>query len=122
MKEWGVTDHNLEPWKAYVLGMADRLDHGVLHLRENLQILIESLQQAGAGRTVNMYVRPVLRLVNTFGLHLARLDVRQNSDAYDKALSQMMLAGGLRMGRHFRNGPSIKNWSFLMQSSVIQDP
>ena len=113
MKEWGVTDHNLEPWKAYVLGMADRLDHGVLHLRENLQILIESLQQAGAGRTVNMYVRPVLRLVNTFGLHLARLDVRQNSDAYDKALSQMMLAGGIEDGETFPQWSLDKKLEFL---------
>ena len=102
MKEW-ATDHNLEPWKAYVLGMADRLDHGYFISRKT-QVLIESLQQAGAGAE-NMYVRPLLALVNTFGLHLARLDVRQNSDAYDKALSQMMM---IEDGRHFRNGPSIK--------------
>ena len=101
MKDWEVGDHNLEPWKAYVLGITNRLNHGVFHLRENLHFLIECLQQAGAGRTVNIYVRPVLRLVNTFGLHLARLDVRQNSDAYDKALSQMMQAGGIENGETF---------------------
>ena len=92
LEEWGFPPEVGEPWKTFVLGIADRLSEGVLPLRENLDLLIQALEAAGALRTVNLYVRPVLRLVNSFGLHLARLDVRQNSAAYDLALGQMMEA------------------------------
>ena len=74
---------------------------GIIPLRQNLEFLISSLEEAGAMRTVNLYVRPVLRLINSFGLHLARLDIRQNSAAYDLALGQMMHAAGIKDGQNF---------------------
>ena len=101
LQGWGISGEEGEPWKAYVLEMADRLDEGIIRLRENLNLLIASLEEAGAMRTVNLYVRPVLRLINSFGLHLARLDIRQNSAAYDLALGQMMEAAGIGGWRKF---------------------
>ena len=83
-----------------------------LFLRQNLKFLISSLEKAGAIRTVNLYVQPVLRLINSFGLHLAKLDIRQNSAAYDLALGQMMHAAGIKDGGNFGNGPWLKSWSF----------
>ena len=64
---------------------------------------------------MDLYVRPVLRLVNSFGLHLARLDVRQNSAAYDLALSQMMEAAGIRDGQNFGTWSLEKKLHFLNQ-------
>jgi len=113
LQEWGLGNDVGEPWKAFVLGMADRLGEGVLPLRENLELLIASLENAGALRTVDLYVRPVLRLVNSFGLHLARLDVRQNSAAYDLALGQMMEAAGIEDGLNFGEWSLEKKLGFL---------
>ena len=101
LRDWGFSEDAGEPWKAFVLAVADRLSDGVIPLRQNLELLISSLEQAGAHRTVTLYARPVLRLVNSFGLHLARLDVRQNSAAYDLALCQMMQAAGIKDGENF---------------------
>ena len=84
-------------------------------MRENLELLISSLVKAGAILTVDLYVRPVLRLINSFGLHLARLDVRQNSDAYDLALGQMMEAAGIDDGQNFRQWTLPRKLEFLNQ-------
>ena len=77
LQVWGISVDEGELWKVFVLEMTDRLDEGIIPLRENLKLLISSLEEAGAMRTVNLYVRPVHRLINSFGLHLARLDIRQ---------------------------------------------
>jgi phosphoenolpyruvate carboxylase len=115
LAEWGFPPEVGEPWKTFVLGIADRLSEGVLPLRENLDLLIQALEAAGALRTVNLYVRPVLRLVNSFGLHLARLDVRQNSAAYDLALGQMMEAAGIDGGLNFGEWSLEQKLAFLNQ-------
>ncbi len=115
LEEWGFPPEVGEPWKTFVLGIADRLSEGVLPLRENLDLLIQALEAAGALRTVNLYVRPVLRLVNSFGLHLARLDVRQNSAAYDLALGQMMEAAGIDGGLNFWEWSLEQKLAFLNQ-------
>ena len=113
LQGWGISGEEGEPWKAYVLEMADRLDEGIIRLRENLNLLIASLEEAGAMRTGNLYVRPVLRLINSFGLHLARLDIRQNSAAYDLALGQMMEAAGIEDGGNFDQWSLDRKLEFL---------
>ena len=115
LKEWGIPENSAEPWKAFVQGIAGRLDEGMGFLRENLELLTISLEEAGALRTMDLYVRPVLRLVNSFGLHLARLDIRQNSEAYDLALGQMMEAAGIDDGLNFGLWSLEKKLCFLNQ-------
>ena len=115
LKNWGIPEDIGEPWKVFVLCIAERLDEGIKPLRENLELLISNLTEAGAILTVDLYVRPVLRLINSFGLHLARLDVRQNSDAYDLALGQMMEAAGIDDGQNFRQWTLPRKLEFLNQ-------
>jgi len=115
LREWGEGEDVGEPWKSFVLGMIERLDQGVVPLRRNLEVLIQSLVDAGARWTVDLYVRPVMRLVNSFGLHLARLDIRQNSAAYDLALGQMMDAAGIEDGINFGQWSLEKKLSFLKE-------
>ena len=52
-------------------------------LLQDLRLLRESLLEVGAGRMVRQEVDPVIRLVQTFGFHLAVLDIRQNSSFHD---------------------------------------
>jgi len=73
-------------------------------LAADLQILRESLVEVGAGRLAETDVLPVIRAVEVFGFHLAKLDIRQNSVFHEKALSQLMTAAGL-------DGSDLASWS-----------
>ena len=58
-------------------------------------------------------VRPLLRLLDSIGLHLARIDIRQNSDFYETALSQMMAAAGVEDAKNFSTWSEADRLSFL---------
>jgi phosphoenolpyruvate carboxylase len=94
-----------EPWRQLVNLMRLRLPDpgeplGIQHYRrsqqlmDDLQVLRNSLQAVGAQRLVEVDVHPVMRLVQTFGFHLAVLDVRQNSAFHDRAVEQLLQAAG----------------------------
>ena len=58
------------------------------------RLLYESLIAVGAWRVADEAVGPVIRTVQTFGFHLASLDVRQNSRFHDLAMAQLLAAAG----------------------------
>jgi phosphoenolpyruvate carboxylase len=60
----------------------------------DLQLLYESFIAVGAWRLADQGVGPVIRTVQTFGFHLASLDIRQNSRFHDLAVSQLLAAAG----------------------------
>lgn len=64
-------------------------------LETDLLTLHQSLRQAGAARLAHHDVTPVRRILHTFGFHLARLDIRQNSAFHERALAQLLSAAGI---------------------------
>jgi len=106
LNEWGIQESGHEPWRLYVESLAERIES---MRRDELYIAIEQLAEwletAKATLTAKYHVRPLLRLLDTIGLHLARTDIRQNSAFYEKALGQMMVAAGIE------NAASFANWS-----------
>jgi phosphoenolpyruvate carboxylase len=91
-----------EPWRQFVNLLLLRLDAGRLddvvspqELLADLALMEESLQEAGMTHIASMDVRPAIALVRTFGFHLADLDIRQNSDYYDRAIEALLKAAGL---------------------------
>jgi len=101
-----------EPWRRFVLHLQAKLPvttgeiedakilEGVLHFRTpseldlHLNHLSTSLRAMGAGRLVDSAVSPVRRTLDTFGFHLAVLDIRQNSRFHDLAIDQLLAASG----------------------------
>ncbi|HYW97101.1 MAG TPA: phosphoenolpyruvate carboxylase, partial [Bacteroidales bacterium] len=63
-------------------------------LIDDLQVLSDALRDIGASKIAVSDLRDSIRLVQTFGFHLAQLDIRQNSSYYEKALSQLMDVSG----------------------------
>lgn len=61
-----------------------------LQLMRDLQVLKQSLQEFGAISLANEDVNNVIRLVDVFGFHLSKLDIRQNSSYNEKALGQLI--------------------------------
>jgi phosphoenolpyruvate carboxylase len=64
-------------------------------LAADLRLLGESLQMVGAKRLCDLEVWPLLRLVETFGFHLAALDIRQNSAVHEQAVVELLQAAGV---------------------------
>jgi len=65
-------------------------------LQHDLHILKNSLLQFGAKSIAYGDVSDNIRLVKTFGFHLAHLDIRQNSTFHDLAITQFMEAASLQ--------------------------
>ena len=61
----------------------------------DLKLLQQSMLNYGAKVIAYDELTNALRITETFGFHLARLDVRQNSAFHDQAISQLMNAAGL---------------------------
>ena len=70
-------------------------------LDADLSFLEDSLRAVGAVRLLDADVRPVRRIVRSFGFHLATLDVRQNSAFHERALAQLLSAAGITDGSSY---------------------
>ncbi len=81
-------------------------------LEADLIVLRDALQAVGARRLAQTEVQEALDSLRTFGFHLAKLDIRQNSVFHDKAVSQLLKAGGLD-GEDFADWPESKRLDFL---------
>ena len=92
-----------EPWRQFVSLLLLQLEHTMegpspdkfiynrpQDLTEDLNLLRESLLEIGAKKIAEDLLFPVERMVQCFGFHLARLDIRQNSEFHDKALEQIL--------------------------------
>jgi phosphoenolpyruvate carboxylase len=64
-------------------------------LIEDLKILHNSLLRFGAETIAYTDINDMMRLVQTFGFHSAHLDIRQNSQFHEQAISQLMNAASL---------------------------
>jgi len=64
-------------------------------LVSDLTLLEKALVNNKASEIAFTDVGEAIRIVNTFGFHLARLDIRQNSHFHEMALSQLMQAAQL---------------------------
>jgi phosphoenolpyruvate carboxylase len=122
-----------EPWKQYVrllitklpsTGNAPPAPHAytrAAELTRDLEHLYDSLPEVGAGRIAARDVLPVLRAVDTFGFHLAALDVRQNSAFHDRALGQLMTLAGYP-GAEFAGWPEERRLEFVEQELQSSRP
>jgi phosphoenolpyruvate carboxylase len=129
--------HPGEPWRQCVELILARLPVSVVpgqlaevleghgryrHARDlaaDLEEIHGSLVEAGARRLADHDVAPVLRSLDVFGFHLARLDIRQNSAFHVKALSQLMSAAGLD-GSQWEEWPEAERLRFLERE--LQSP
>ena len=69
--------------------------HDAYQLLEDLKVLQDALVAFGAEAIAFNDVNGVIRIVRTFGFHLANLDIRQNSRFHEMAVAQLMNAASL---------------------------
>ncbi|NJK95943.1 MAG: phosphoenolpyruvate carboxylase [Bacteroidales bacterium] len=64
-------------------------------LIDDLIVLQDDLAGYGASQIAWNDVRDLIRLIQSFGFHLAKLDIRQNSHFHDVAMDQLLEAAGI---------------------------
>lgn len=114
LQAWGINEPGQEPWRSYVEELMERFETMRRpELYEKIERLADWLETAKAKLAAAHHVRPVLRLIDSLGLHLARTDIRQNSAFHEKALSQMMVAAAIEDGANFGEWSEDKKLAFL---------
>ncbi|MFW6259779.1 MAG: phosphoenolpyruvate carboxylase [Tangfeifania sp.] len=103
-----VKRNHYEPWRQFVNLMIVQLNNTISEnfadsktyyksgkaLEEDLKLLREVLTQNGLKGLAEDVLFSVERTVKSFGFHLAKLDIRQNSAFHDKAISQILKTTG----------------------------
>ena len=114
--------HTEEPWRQMVNLMALRLREQTKGkpgyrnpacLVDDLDLLSRTLAAAGCHLLEEDVIRPLRNKLEIFGFHLATLDVRQNSEFHDKAISQLLVAAGVADGGNYSSWPEEKRLEFL---------
>ena len=83
-------------------------------LLDDLTLLKASLLEIGGRQLTQQLLDPVIRRVQTFGFHLAALDIRQNSSFHDRAIGQLLHTIGEPEGLSFQD------WSQERRQTVIR--
>jgi phosphoenolpyruvate carboxylase len=90
-------------------------------LLSDLRFLRRQLLAVGAERLAKKDLDPVIRTVQTFGFHLAALDIRQNSQFHDQAVAQLMVAAGMD-GTDFPDWEESERLEFLNRELASPRP
>lgn len=114
--------HEEEPWRQMAALMALRLREQTQGhpgyrnpscLVDDLNLLSRTLAAAGCHMLEEDAIRPLRHKLEMFGFHLATLDVRQNSEFHDKAISQLLVAAGIPDGENYATWPEAQRVEFL---------
>ncbi len=97
--------YRLEPWQAFIRLLNERFEQRkyerAADYLSDLELIHETLCEADASFTAHEWIFPLIRLAQIFGLHLAALDIRNNSEAHDAAASQLFASVGIPDGENF---------------------
>ncbi|MFN5868329.1 MAG: phosphoenolpyruvate carboxylase, partial [Akkermansiaceae bacterium] len=120
-----ILDHQTEePWRQLANLMALRLREQIggklgyvcaAQLTSDLDLISTTLKKSGCKLLEEQAIRPVRHKIEMFGFHLAKLDVRQNSEFHDQAISEILTAAGIADGENFAKWPEAKRIGFLNQ-------
>lgn len=115
-----------EPWRAFAYLLRANLEADssitISGFRSDLELMKKSLVQIDANRLADRIVQPILNKLETFGLHLASLDVRQNSEFHDNGVAQLLAAAGIEDGENFAKWPETKRVEFLSEELESSRP
>lgn len=123
-----IQRNHYEPWRQFANLIIAQIDNTIAEnfsdsnayyksskaLQDDLKLLREILTQNGLKSIAEDLLFSVERMVISFGFHLAKLDIRQNSAFHDKAISQILKANGEK-DADFENWDESKRVQFINQ-------
>jgi len=121
----GLNGESDEPWSQAFERIRTKLENSILRqsvpnypdknrFTDDLRMLEDSFNSIQAQRLAERYLSPVFHQLNFYGFHTARLDVRQNSQAYQDALIEILTLAGIADAAEY------PDWSESQKLSFIQ--
>ena len=100
---------------------ADCYFHRPENLKSELKKLRELLINLGADQINLKCLFPIERSLECFGFHLAKLDIRQNSEYHEKAITQILKASGF-VDADYASWTEEKRLNFINQELLSNRP
>ena len=133
--EKAVNRNPMEPWRQYINLLIIRLENTIADKRDvasafyatpaalqsDLKLLRVTLQEIGAYKIAEELLFPVERHLQCFGFHLAKLDIRQNSNYHEIAVSQILKTAGYE-DHDFTNWEENKRVQFISKELQTNRP
>ncbi len=135
-----IKEHAEEVFKAYVLILMQKIPIDLsrefnlelkdkpnsykssIELIADLSLLRDELKKCGIGEVAHVDVGRMKRILKIFGFHLAKLDIRQNSDYHEKALTQLVTASlGVKAARQIEDSWKARR-TFFRSGTKNQPP
>ena len=91
-------------------------------LEDALKPVEQALDSLGAARLVHSDILPLRTQLRSFGFHLARLDVRQNSTVHDNALASLLDNAGVEDGAAYGDWPTERRRRLLDEELCSSRP
>ncbi|MBX3743353.1 MAG: phosphoenolpyruvate carboxylase [Akkermansiaceae bacterium] len=91
-------------------------------LAKDLDLLSQTLAEAGCQLLDEQAIHPLKHKLEMFGFHLANLDIRQNSEFHDKAISQLLVVAGVEGGAAYAEWDEEKRVGFLSNELTSTRP
>ena len=126
-----IEQNKEEPWRQLVYLMRGKLFETANGkggyatpelLDEDLSLVESTLNEIGLTHLVELYILPLRHKVKTFGFHLATIDIRQNSEYHDKAISQLLVRAKIADGESFAEWSEEKRCEFLSKELETTRP
>jgi phosphoenolpyruvate carboxylase len=110
--------YHLEPWRTYLHLLREKFAQGKYQRNKeylaDLDLAHQTLNEVGATRPAHEWLFPLIRRAKIFGLHLASLDIRNNSESHDAAAAELFSSIGIPDGENFATWTEEKRRSFLV--------
>jgi phosphoenolpyruvate carboxylase len=135
-----LKEHAEEIFKAYILILIQKIPIDLsrefnlelkdkpnsytssIDLIDDLNLLHDELEKCGICEVAHVDVGRMKRMLKIFGFHLAKLDIRQNSDYHEKALNQLVTASlGAKTAGQIEESQDARR-TFLDQELKINRP
>ena len=130
---YAINRNPYEPWRQFVNLIELKLENTISgtssdsklfyrsssELQKDLKFIRELLIEINADKIAENFLFPLERIVQSFGFHLAKLDIRQNSEYYEKALTQILQKSTLA-NADFQNWDEDSRLKFL--NKEIESP
>jgi len=120
-----------EPWRQFVYLIRGMLfdartgEGGYQRPEEldaDLELLEKTLLSTGCLQLIKIYITPLRHKLSVFGFHLATIDIRQNSEYHDTAVSQLLTSAGIEDGANFAQWSEEKRCEFLNKELLSSRP